>query len=305
MSKDFLDDLLGSGDGFDAKAWQQRSEERKKGGGGQSFVSSFYLKPNEVGVVNFLNNGVLLNLYTVQDFVRGTKIYRDVLAYDGDPLAASGLKASEKSVYAVVDWLHSWEKDGKIIKKPQVKVLVRGQNTALHFERARQKTPTKSLHGYKWTLERMGSGTSTVYMPEMEEEMIPDFDAVVTVNGKDGPFETSLIGRPDWPEYDGDDVPVAKQSLYTRRGARPDHDIDWNNPDHVAKWLKCYFASVPLTEYERLASGGKRQNTSTADASKEIVDFTQQAVKASKKAEPVKKVESEEDNSVYDDDIPF
>lgn len=272
------------------ESWKQRNSERQNNSekSGNFFVPNYFLKNDQpIGVVNFLNEGKLFNLYRVNIPMRGTTVPKMVLA-KGDMkgyLDAAGAKVTEQGVYAVVDWLHTYpNKNGDIVKRPQVKLLIRGFGTVQQFNKVKKSANQGkgTLLGRKWELERTGTGPQTVYIPDAQEECIPDFDAMMPIETKDGTIEIPVIQSYDWPEYEttfeGRELSPDEQSLYTQNSLKPDEPMDWNDPKKVDKWIELFFLTTSMAEYKHLSEIGLKDGGKKAQSSGKTIDYTQQAV---------------------------
>jgi len=260
-NEDLLDQLFPD-DEIDIDDWEKRTNEKREAANKKTHkdIQTLLLrKAGDKAVVNFLSEGRKYNLYFVTDYTTNHQaFYRHVLQLPtsgGDPLSRSGVKATEQGVYAVVNWSNiRKKKDQSEYAAPEVQLLIRGQLTVKLLEKRKRnsKQGNGTLLNKKWELERIGAGAQTAYDPTVDDDFEPDFDKTIPLKTEQGTREVFAIGRPDWPEYDTS-FPIDKQSIYTQRQMKPDHEMDWNDPEMVDLWIKLHFLNTPLADYERLA----------------------------------------------------
>lgn len=305
-SQNLLDEMFPDTE-IDADQMQKEADARKESGGNfKPFVSNYFLtKEKKKGLVSFLHEGLKFSLYSGTVKINGKDVPQNILALPGgDPISKAGHKARDFGVYAVIDWLNTYKnRNGDTVIKPQIKLLIRGNNTVQVIEKRKRdrRHGDGTLLGRKWELERMGSGPSTYYDVNAEEdEFIPDFTQMVTIQTQEGDKEIPLIEQPDWPDYDTD-LDEGLQSVYTRKQMRPDYAMDWSDPAKVDTWVKMHLLNTPIERYIQCAQEFKKgggSGSSSNDTGK-VIDLTQAKAKTSeekpKAADPIPSSEDADD----------
>lgn len=258
--------------------WEKRNEEnKKKGGSGLKFVPAFFLKPGSVSVVSFLTRtGMMLQMHRTDDPSKKMRHGTILCKAQQCEACKAGDKVSDVAVFPVIDWLHSYEKNGKKVKRPQFKLFQCGQTSAAMIDKMRGKLGNSEevdgrqmqvLTGKLWEISRAGSGSQTVYNITPEKDHVPDFKKMVTIETKDGTMEIPNILTPDgWPEYE-----ESGTSFYCLKQLKPDQEMDWSNPMMVKKWVQLHYLNTPLEEYlnhvARIKGGKSASSSSSSESS--------------------------------------
>lgn len=251
----FLDELVPN---TDIGQWleEEKSKEENKGG----FVPEYVLKeksPDNIGLINFLSEGLRLSFHTMKTVLKGKTVFVKVICKGPNcPLCMAGHVAREQGVYPLVDWDNGFtdKKTNKKIKFPTVKFLIKGVNTVKLIERRRAKLGT--LLNRMFEVTREGTGFDTVYDFMPEKDHVPDF-AEVKVGDKG--TTSFVIKRPEsWPS------PVPGSILDIKKVNTPDYPIDWHNPKHVNMYVQLYLLNAN-PEFYKASNIQPDNNESTAD----------------------------------------
>jgi len=254
----FIDDLIPA---TDIGSWLE-DEARKEKEGKQDILVEFSLKetaPNNIGLVNFLSDGLRLTMHTVKTVHKGKTIFGKFLCKGTScPLCASGNVAREQGVYPLLDWDNGYvdRKTNKKISFPTIKMFIKGVNTVKLIERRRAKLGT--LINKMFEVTREGSGLQTTYDFIPEKDMIPDF-AEVKVGDKGTTY--FAIKRPEkFPK------PIPGSLLDLKKVNIPDYAPDWSNPKHANLYVQLYLLNADPKFYT-LDLSADADNDHEADAS--------------------------------------